>query len=72
MSPSILSEAGKAYMAEAIISYTSAQKKEALRQKIELEKLTHFFAYLQMMHYISSLFTFSPTDSSGKEIGKFI
>ena len=36
--PSTLWEAGKAYICGAIISYTSAQKKDALKRQLDLEK----------------------------------
>ena len=39
MSPSTLWEAAKAYLRGTIISYTSAQRKEALKNQLELEKL---------------------------------
>lgn len=38
VSPSILWEAAKAYLRGAIISYTSAKKKEAMKNITELEK----------------------------------
>ena len=38
ISPSTLWETGKAYIRGAIISYTSAQKKDALKRQLDLEK----------------------------------
>ena len=39
MSPSTLWEAAKAYLRGAIISYTAAQRKESIKNQLELEKL---------------------------------
>ena len=41
ISPSILWESGKAYLRGAIISFTSAQKREALKKQVDLEKTIH-------------------------------